>query len=184
MARSAFAILVAVCRLSAGPADFLTVPAIAGRPGGALTYAQRGAPKTLNPVFLLDSASREIVQRITADLIHINRASRRTEPALAKSWSVSPDGLHYTLELRRGVSFSDGHPFDADDVVFSFQVYLDEKVSSPPARSSAARRQVRSDPQTGQPPGGFRPARSLRRGGASFRRLRDPPPAAAGADMA
>ena len=34
-------------------------------------------------------------------------------------------------QLRRGVRFSDGDAFDADDVLFSFQVYLDEKVASP-----------------------------------------------------
>jgi peptide/nickel transport system substrate-binding protein len=33
--------------------------------------------------------------------------------------------------LRRDLRFSDGHPFDADDVLFTFQVYLDEKVASP-----------------------------------------------------
>jgi peptide/nickel transport system substrate-binding protein len=44
---------------------------------------------------------------------------------------VSADGRRYTLTLRRGLSFSDGHPFDADDVLFSFRVYLDEKVGSP-----------------------------------------------------
>jgi len=33
--------------------------------------------------------------------------------------------------LRRGLRFSDGQPFDADDVLFTFQVYLDEKVHSP-----------------------------------------------------
>ena len=43
----------------------------------------------------------------------------------------TPDGRRFTLSLRRGVRFSDGHAFDADDVVFSFQVYLDEKVASP-----------------------------------------------------
>ncbi|MGA3301335.1 MAG: ABC transporter substrate-binding protein, partial [Candidatus Acidiferrales bacterium] len=40
------------------------------------------------------------------------------------------DGRQYTLQLRRGLRFSDGAPFDADDVVFSFQVYLDEKIDS------------------------------------------------------
>ena len=44
---------------------------------------------------------------------------------------MSPDGRVYTLKLRRGVRFSDGQPFDADDVVFSFRVYLDEKIHSP-----------------------------------------------------
>jgi peptide/nickel transport system substrate-binding protein len=66
-----------------------------------------------------------------ADLITINRSTQRTEPALATDWSVSKDGRRFRLNLRRGVAFSDGHPFDADDVVFTFQVYLDEKVNSP-----------------------------------------------------
>src|SRR6185436_19524469 len=63
--------------------------------------------------------------------VHINRFTQTTEPALAKSWTVSRDGLQYQLELRRGIRFSDGHPFDADDVTFTFQVMLDEKVNSP-----------------------------------------------------
>jgi len=43
---------------------------------------------------------------------------------------MSADGRTFTLKLRRGLRFSDGQPFDADDVVFTFQVYLDEKVHS------------------------------------------------------
>ncbi len=78
-----------------------------------------------------DAPSREVIQRIMADLIHINRESQQTEPALAKSWKSSGDGLRYTLELRQGLRFSDGHPFDADDVIFTFQVFLDEKLHSP-----------------------------------------------------
>ena len=66
-----------------------------------------------------------------ADLIHINAETQQTEPALAKSWTVSPDGRRFTLVLRRGVRFSNGDPFDADDVLFSFQAYLDAKVASP-----------------------------------------------------
>jgi peptide/nickel transport system substrate-binding protein len=68
---------------------------------------------------------------MTADLIHINRYTQRSESALAKSWMVSPNQRRYTLELRHGLRFSDGVPFDADDVVFSFHVYLDEKVNAP-----------------------------------------------------
>ena len=102
-----------------------------GRYGGTLVVAQRSEPKTLNPVTAADAPSREVIGRLTADLIHINRASQQTEPALAKSWSVSKDGQVFTVKLRHGLHFSDGQPFDADDVVFSFQVYLDEKVHSP-----------------------------------------------------
>ncbi|MBI4874940.1 MAG: ABC transporter substrate-binding protein [Acidobacteria bacterium] len=93
-------------------------------------FAQRTQPKTFNPVVAGDQASREVIHRLTGDLIHINRATLKVEPGLAKSWTVTPDGRRYVLELRCGVRFSDGHPFDADDVLFSFQVYLDEKTGS------------------------------------------------------
>ena len=99
--------------------------------GGRLVVAQRAEPKTLDPVFAVDNPSREVIRLMNADLIHINRYSQKTEPALAKSWTVSKDGRRYTLQLRKGVVFSDGHPMDADDVLFSFQVYLDEKNNSP-----------------------------------------------------
>jgi peptide/nickel transport system substrate-binding protein len=111
--------------------DVLVVPGLSGRPGGRLVYGQRAEPKTLNPVFASDPASREVIQRLMADLIHINRVTLKTEPGLAKSWKVSADGLRYEIELRRGLRFSDGQPFDADDVVFSFQVFLDEQINSP-----------------------------------------------------
>jgi peptide/nickel transport system substrate-binding protein len=117
--------------LFAAAEDRLVLPGLTGTPGGALVYAQRTEPKTLNPVIAADAASRETIDRLTADLIHINRDTQKTEPALAKSWTVSPDGLRYVLNLRRDIRFSDGQPFDADDVLFSFQVYLDEKLHSP-----------------------------------------------------
>jgi len=101
-----------------------------GHYGGTLIVAQRSEPKTLNPVTAADAPSREVIGRLTADLIHINRASQQTEPALARSWSISQDGKVFIVKLRHGLRFSDGQPFDADDVVFSFQVYLDEKVHS------------------------------------------------------
>jgi peptide/nickel transport system substrate-binding protein len=101
-----------------------------GHAGGRLAVALRSEPKTLNPALAEDEPSRDVIRCLTADLIHINRSSLKTEPALAKSWSVSRDGKQYTLQIRRGLRFSDGQPFHADDVVFSFQVYLDEKVDS------------------------------------------------------
>src|SRR5882762_1274863 len=102
-----------------------------GRYGGSLVVAQRSEPKTLNPVTATDAPSREVIGRLTADLIHINRASQQTEPALAKSWTMSKDGRQFTVKLRHGLRFSDGSAFDAEDVLFSFKVYLDEKVHSP-----------------------------------------------------
>jgi peptide/nickel transport system substrate-binding protein len=99
--------------------------------GGRLVYLQRGEPRTFNPMFVLDDASHEVVWRMHADLIHINRETQQVEPALAESWTALPGGNGFRLKLRHDVRFSDGQPFDADDVVFTFQAHLDERVNSP-----------------------------------------------------
>lgn len=111
--------------------DLLITERAPGRFGGRLVVAQRGEPKTLNPLTAVDNASREVIHRMMADLLHINRESQQLEPALAQSWTVSADGRRYEIRLRRDIRFSDGHPMDADDVLFTFQAYLDERVRSP-----------------------------------------------------
>ncbi len=108
--------------------ELLALPGDLGRSGGRLVISLRAEPKTLNPLTAADAPSREVIGAMQADLVHINRATQLTEPALAKSWKISPDGLQYTLTLRQGLRFSDGHPLDADDVLFTFRVYLDENV--------------------------------------------------------
>ncbi len=107
------------------------MPGEAGRRGGRLVVALRAEPKTLNPLIAADAPSREVIGVMQADLIHINRASQSTEPALAAAWTISRDGLQYTLKLRQGLRFSDGQPLDADDVLFTFRVLLDEAVHAP-----------------------------------------------------
>jgi peptide/nickel transport system substrate-binding protein len=131
--------LLAAVSMAAGPApaplaaseDIQHVVAEVGNYGGRLVIGQRAEPKTLNPVTATDAVSREVIGRCNADLISINRLTQRTEPALAESWKISPDARSFTLHLRKGIRFSDGQPFDADDVVFSFALYLDEAVGSP-----------------------------------------------------
>ena len=74
----------------------------------------------------------DLIGRLTyGQLVRINRATWEIEPWLAESWTSSADGLRYILKLRPNVAFSDGHPFTADDVVFSFAAVYDEKTASP-----------------------------------------------------
>jgi peptide/nickel transport system substrate-binding protein len=131
-------ILVCLCALAAHAApavqsseERMVTDNPPGHRGGTLVLALRSEPKTLNPALAVDDNSRDIIRCLTADLIDINRTSQKTQPALAKSWTVSRDGRRYTLKLRRGLRFSDGYPFNADDVLFSFQVYLDKTLDSP-----------------------------------------------------
>lgn len=109
--------------------ELLTLPGKIGTRGGRMVVALRAEPKTLNPLTALDAPSREVILgALEADLVHINRSTQLTEAALAKKWEVSPDGLQYKLTLRSGLHFSDGHPLDAEDVLFTFRVYVDENV--------------------------------------------------------
>ena len=102
-----------------------------GSYGGRLVVSLRSEPKTFNPVLAADNYSRDVIWRMMSDLVHIDRSTQQTVSALATSWNVSSDGRRYSLHLRQDLRFSDGHPADADDVIFSFQVYLDQKVNSP-----------------------------------------------------
>lgn len=133
--RGALGALIAIFGLMHAPKaaaqELATETGEIGQPGGNLIVALRSEPKTLNPVLSVDATSREVIGLTEADLVHINRETQRTEPALAKSWTTSPDGKTYILQLRQGLKFSDGVPFTADDVVFSFELYLDEKLHSP-----------------------------------------------------
>jgi len=130
-------LLASICLAAAPPEpakpgeELARLADVNGHYGGYLTVGQRSEPKTLNPVTVADTVSREIIGRLMGDLIEINRSTQQTEPALAKSWKMTPDGRTFTLQLRKGIRFSDGQPFDADDVVFSFNVYMDEAIDSP-----------------------------------------------------
>ena len=62
------------------------------------------------------------------------RATQDIEPfpELAKSWEWSADGKELTMHLIEGAFWSDGVPFNADDVLFTWEGYiLDDKVSAP-----------------------------------------------------
>ncbi|MGW4204264.1 ABC transporter substrate-binding protein [Streptomyces sp. NPDC004726] len=55
----------------------------------------------------------------------------KLKPALATALpEISADGLTYTYKLRQGVTFSDGKPFGAKDVVFTYRTVLDEKTNN------------------------------------------------------
>jgi len=64
---------------------------------------------------------------VKEDLTKPDAPSPPLVPGLAKSWTISPDGLTYTFSLREGVKFHDGTPFDAAAVKFNFDRFWNEK---------------------------------------------------------
>src|SRR6266581_7116927 len=57
-----------------------------------------------------------------------DRTGTRPVADLAESWTISPDGMTYTIKLRQGVRFHDGSPMTSRDVKASY-----DKIISPPA---------------------------------------------------
>lgn len=98
--------------------------------GNRLVLSQRSEPRTFNPALAIDAPTRDILRLLHGRLARINGATLATEASLAQSWKFSTDGLSCAVDLRPGLRFSDGHPFDADDVLFTFAVYQDERVAS------------------------------------------------------
>ena len=111
-------------------AGYLIRQNLSGSPGGNLVTAISSDPSNFNSLMAGSYVTRIVAERLSADLVHIDRETFELEPALAERWEVAKDGRTYTIHLRRGLRFSDGSPFDADDVVFSFQVLADPRTDS------------------------------------------------------
>jgi ABC-type transport system substrate-binding protein len=90
-----------------------------GIPGGQIITTAFEPPKTFNPYAAQETSSTSIIHRMHAYLLEENPMNYELQPALAKSWEISEDGTEITFYLRKGLKFSDGHPFTADDVVFT-----------------------------------------------------------------
>jgi peptide/nickel transport system substrate-binding protein len=83
-------------------------------------------PKTFNPA--LSNESPNIFGYVGEGLITEN-GKGEIEPALAKSWEISPDKKQITFTLRPNLKWSDAVPLTTDDVAFTFnEVYFNEAI--------------------------------------------------------
>jgi peptide/nickel transport system substrate-binding protein len=99
-----------------------------GKFGGRFTDAAFSDPKTFNFLISKETSSSQILGLIFDGLVTRNPQTLKIEPDLAESWTSSPDSKTWTFKLRKGIKWSDGQPFTADDVVFTLDVIYDEKV--------------------------------------------------------
>ncbi|MFG2772364.1 ABC transporter substrate-binding protein [Streptomyces sp. NPDC048350] len=98
-------------------------------------------PETLSPLL---GYGKDGNSKIFDGLLAFD-ADLRLRPALAAELpQVSPDGLTYTYKLRKGVTFSDGKPFSAKDVVFTYRSVLDPKTNNPSKTELDALKDVRA----------------------------------------
>jgi peptide/nickel transport system substrate-binding protein len=103
------------------PTVFLSLPAEADShaKGGTFIFGRGGDSVGLDPALEEDGESFKVCDNIYDTLIQYKDGSTEIEPGLATSWESSEDGLTWTFHLRKGVTFHDGTPFNAEAVLFS-----------------------------------------------------------------
>lgn len=101
----------------------------APKEGGSLIIGiTSGDPLAVNPIYASDRTTLTIMQALYAPLYSYNDG--KIEWGLAESLEPSADNLSYILKLKPNLTWQDGQPITADDVVFTFDKLLDEKQHS------------------------------------------------------
>lgn len=99
--------------------------------GGQLIWSQTSDISTLNGLLTSDLPTAYVTGMIFESVVGASPIDGQPVPGLADSWDISDDGLTYTFHLNPNVMWHDGTPFTAEDVVFSFDVALDEASPNP-----------------------------------------------------
>ena len=98
--------------------------------GDTFIQASIGDIGGLIPSLTSDQSSHEIGGLIYDGLVKLDK-DLNMAPAMAESWTYSPDCLDLTFKLRKDVKWHDGHPFTADDVVFTYRTMINPKTPAP-----------------------------------------------------
>ena len=99
--------------------------------GGEIVTASLADIRSLNPVLSNDGASSTVTSQLFLSLLTLDPQTGALMPRAAADWTVSADGLTYTFNLRPDITWSDGTPFTADDVAFTFQAITTPELNSP-----------------------------------------------------
>lgn len=92
--------------------------------GDTIIMGSIGDASNLLPVLSSDSASSDINGLVYNGLVRYDK-DLHIVGELAESWEISPDNLTITFHLRPGVKWHDGEPFTAEDVLFTYRLYVD-----------------------------------------------------------
>jgi peptide/nickel transport system substrate-binding protein len=125
--RAMFGMALAAVLLGAVPG-----PAHAQKSADTLRIAWRDAVSTLDPYYNQQRTGLILAHHLFDGLVHRDPETFTLRPLLATSWRYTDDTT-LEFELRRGVTFHDGSPFTADDVVYTVSTILADPAISVPS---------------------------------------------------
>ncbi len=100
------------------------------RAGGTHTEALVGTPRFINPLLSVSEADKDMSSLVYAGLMTHDRYGALV-PELASGYTLSEDGRTYTFTLRDGLTFHDGTPLTATDIIFTVQTAANPEIRSP-----------------------------------------------------
>lgn len=112
----------------AGLPNFVSSAYAAQKKGGVLKFGMQ-VQEMADPA-TYSWTQKSIVARHIIEYLVETGPDNITRPYLAESWEASDDLKTWTFHLRKGVKWSNGDDFNADDVVFNFTRWLDPKTGS------------------------------------------------------
>ncbi len=115
--------------------------------GDWLVDAFGGGVANITPLLSGDLYASIIQNHVLDTLATRDPDTLQWKGLLATGWQISEDGLAITFQLRDNATFSDGYPLDADDVVYTFNMIMDERIAAP--RHRAYLRTIKSVEKTG-----------------------------------
>lgn len=130
--RIVFYILAAIFSISAltmlvrvNNAFLVSIP----KSGGTLVEGVIGTPRFINPLIATTDGDKDLTSLIYSGLMR-QMPNDTIVPDLASSYTISPSGLTYTVILKDNITFHDGTPVTADDVVFTIHAAQDATIKS------------------------------------------------------
>ncbi len=98
--------------------------------GGELREGIIGTPRFVNPTLAITRADQDATALIYSGLMKIDENGDLV-PDIAESMTISDDGRTYNITLRRDVTFHDGMPLTARDVIYTISLIQDPDLKSP-----------------------------------------------------
>jgi ABC-type transport system substrate-binding protein len=120
--RTVLRLLAASGLLTAAHLAPVAAPRAQAASGGVLRAGWSGVGefRTIDPAQINQVLLFQIASNVLSGLTHIN-PQLQAEGDLAIDWEVNGDGTEYTFNLREGVTFHNGDPFTADDVIYTYE---------------------------------------------------------------
>ncbi|UCG92650.1 MAG: TonB family protein [candidate division WOR-3 bacterium] len=104
---------------------------IAGEHGGKLVIGTTDLARTISPLSPSIFGSNEILDLLFMHLHRIDPETGTMKPELASSWEFSEDLTSITYYLRNDVTWWDGTPVTADDILYTYQKMRDPRTNYP-----------------------------------------------------